>query len=322
MARLNKIQRQSTERILLFGVPGVGKTHAIGELAEAGYNVYYFDFENGKKTLFSLPNEAQANIEYFRVPDTAHVPKAAKFMMAMAKLNGKIRFCETHGDINCLVCKNKGGEYNEFDMASLGSNDVVVFESLTKISLSVMNTLLKESNREPDSKPTWDDYGRQGLIVESILAFFEQCNTNVVFTSHPMDVMKDEKYECTAPIAGTSARSANISKFFDHVILLRMEGVRRVMYSKPERLPKYRVKTRYNIDLTALPQPSLLPLFRFVMESDNDPERKQEAVYSAPSPAAPVTAATVPDKPATPSLATAGQGKITLSSLKSLGKKS
>ena len=320
MARLSTIKRQPTERILLFGPPGIGKTHAVGELAKAGYTIHYFDFENGKKTLFNLPVEAQSNIEYYRIPDTAHFPEAGKFMMAFAKLQGKITFCETHGKIGCLVCKNSGAPTVAFDMSQMTSKDVVVFESLTKISLSVMNTLFKESKREPDTKPEWDDYGRQGQIIESILAFFEQCNTNVIFTSHPMDVMKDEKYDCTAPIAGTSVRSANAGKFFDHCILMRMEGSKRVMYSKPDKLPKYRIKSRYDVDLSTLPSPSLLPLFEYKMDSDGDAERKEEAVYANGGESQAV-AAQATSEPAKPSLGLAGQGKVNISALKALGSK-
>lgn len=317
MAKLGSIKRQPTERIQLYGAPGVGKTHLIGELAEAGYEIHYFDFENGKKTLFNFSKEAQNRINYYRVTDTAHIPKAGKFMLTLAKLNGKIRFCDAHGEINCLACKNNGGEFNDFDMAALGSKDVVVFESLTKISLSVMNNIFKDTNRGPDTKPEWDDYGRQGMIIESILAFFEQCNTNVVFTSHPMDVTKDDKYECTAPVAGTGVRSSNSGKFFDHQLLLRQEGARRVLYSQSDKLPKFRIKSRYNIDLSKLPQPSLLPLFEYKMDSDYDEDRKVEAAYSAPA----TTQEQQSSVSETPSLSTPGQKKFDISALKNLGSK-
>lgn len=327
MAKLSHIKRQPTERILLYSPPGFGKTHLIGELATAGYTLHYFDFENGKKTLFELPIEAQENINYYRIPDTSHVPKAGKFLLAFAKLGGKVTFCETHGDILCPACKRAGIPLVEFDMSAMTSKDVVVFESLNKVQLSVMNNLFKDSKREPDAKAEWEDFRRQGQIVESILSFFEQCNTNIIFTSHPLDVYKDDKYECTVPIGGSSTVSQNTNKYFDHCVYIRMEGSKRVLYSQNNKIPKLRVKSRYNIDLSTTQPPSLLPIFNHVMAFDNSPGREVEAVYSEnATKLAPLAEAAVTEqaKPAL-SLGTAGQGKIGVTSilgnLKTLGGK-
>lgn len=75
MPALNTLHASKTKRILVYGPPKSGKTKLVGELAEK-MKLIWFDLENGKDTLFQLPQEWQANIDMFSIPDARAFPMA------------------------------------------------------------------------------------------------------------------------------------------------------------------------------------------------------------------------------------------------------
>jgi phosphoenolpyruvate-protein kinase (PTS system EI component) len=50
--KLNKLQKSSTHRIIIYGAPKTGKSQLAGKLAEY-YNIIWVDMENGHEVLFN-----------------------------------------------------------------------------------------------------------------------------------------------------------------------------------------------------------------------------------------------------------------------------
>lgn len=266
MAIMSTMQKRITRRFCIFGPPKSGKTRLFGQLAELGFRLHFLDLESGSNTLFDLSEEAKSRVNLIKIPDTVSNPCAANILASLVKFRGKVSFCEIHGNVNCIACKKEGLELTTIDLATFTNKDFLIVDSMTKLQSSVMALRIAQTGRPFDVKPEWDDYAIQGKTMEYILSFFEQVHFNFGITSHELEVDLEDGSKKLVPIAGSSNYSRTSGKFFDDVIYLRVEGQKYKAYSCATTNPKIACGTRSDVVLEKLPEITIEPFVRALLE--------------------------------------------------------
>lgn len=210
---------------LVYGPPKSGKTELVGELASQGYNLIFVDFENGSNTLFhSVPREFHDNIELIKIPDTKDVPIGIETALKIVKV-GKHKICDFHGKRECPVCnKDPKATHSTIDLTTMGDKDILVFDSLTQISNSALAHI--GLGKDDTWKPDWDDWGRQGNILDRFLGHIQNAPFHVIVISHEILVETNDAKEKIVPVAGTRNFSRNSAKYFDEVVYCQVRNKR------------------------------------------------------------------------------------------------
>jgi hypothetical protein len=210
---------EAAKKILVYGAPKTGKTDLVGQLASIK-KLWWFDLEDGVKTLISSPRMKKEwfdNIELFKLSDTQTFPVGIETMLRVIK-GGKHSVCHAHGQVSCVKCKALGN--SEIDVGTFTLNDILVIDSVSQLSASAMNyiqrdVILKDNY---DKKPDWDDYAKQGRILDRIFSILQQAPFHVVCISHENLVEMEDSKKKLVPIAGTSQFSKTFAKYFDEVV--------------------------------------------------------------------------------------------------------
>ena len=227
------VQRQ---KILVYGEAKSGKTALVGGLAAAGFKLWWFDLENGVKTLRNteiLPAEFRKNVSIFNIPDNKTLPVALDALRKLFK-GGAHKYCHLHGIANCPACsKTPGLAWSEvIDLSKFGDNDILVIDSFTQLAESAINkVMVKEWMKDEDYKPTWDDWAQQGNYLKEILSKIQTANIHVCVISHDIDTEKDEKKVKIVPVGGTRNASNQMGKYFDEVIYVQRQNKKHSAYS-------------------------------------------------------------------------------------------
>ena len=145
---LDDYSETSKTKCLIYGPPKSGKTALVGKLAAAGFNLIWFDLENGVKTLLNtdiLAKEFRKNVSVISIPDHRLYPVAIDTVREVFR-GGLKKICHDHGKISCPLCaKNQAAKTTEIDILKLSSNDIIVIDSISQLSNSSMNrSILKE----------------------------------------------------------------------------------------------------------------------------------------------------------------------------------
>jgi len=265
MAKLNTMEADKTKRVLVYGPPKSGKTELVGRLAEE-MNLIWFDLENGIDTLFKMPVEWQSRIEAVKIPDTRGYPIAIETCLKVIR-GDEVVICEEHGKVGCPNCvdiKTKtpkpGKEVTRVCLRELGTNDVVVFDSLTQLTNSAIANITR--NKPDDYKLNYDDWGNLGKVLDTFLSYVQNAPFNVVCISHENAVEMNDGKEKLVPTAGTRNFSRNSAKYFGEVIYC--EVVNKTHKFASSTLYKNNVLTgsRAGKKLEESKEPKLLEVFR------------------------------------------------------------
>jgi hypothetical protein len=223
MPKLNVVERPKAVHLLVYGPPKVGKTKLVGELAQHGFTLHFFDLENGSMTLNrSLPSQFQENVNLFRIPDTRDFCIAVETMLKIQKA-GVHKICWEHGKIACPLCDKDKKSFDTFDNTTLGPKDIIVVDSMTQLSNSAMNNIGK--GKTDDWKPEWDDYNKQGRILDRFCSSIQNSLWNWIVITHDLLVdTTDGKNEKIVPVAGTSNFSRTVAKYFDEVVYCQVRN--------------------------------------------------------------------------------------------------
>jgi hypothetical protein len=233
---LNDYDEHKRVKAIVFGPPKVGKTALLAALAEAGFTLWWFDMENGIKTLLNpqiMKVEARKNVRVFNIPDHRGYPIAIDVLREIFK-GGKKKFCCLHGKNMCPVCaKDIGNRWSdEIDLSQFTDRDILVVDSWTQVANSAANKVtLKEWNKDPDYKMTFDDYRLQGMYQDEILTKMQVANIHIAVLTHETDVEKSESKEKLVPNGGTRNFSKTIAKYFDECIYLQVQNKKHSVYS-------------------------------------------------------------------------------------------
>jgi hypothetical protein len=220
--KVSDYQQSAARKVLVYGSPKTGKTDLVAGLAEIK-KLWWFDLEDGFKTVIHSPRITAAmkdNIELIRIPDTQIFPMAVETLLKVIK-GGKQIVCDIHGTCNCVKCKIPTGFLGtHIDIGTFTDNDVLVIDSVSQLSASVMNLIQRELILKDnyDKKADWDDYAKQGRMLDRIFSILQQAPFHVVCISHENLVEQEDGKKKLVPIAGTSQFSKTFAKYFDDVV--------------------------------------------------------------------------------------------------------
>ena len=273
MAKLSIASRKAIH-LLVYGPPKVGKTVLAGQLAEHGFNLKWFDLENGSSALLgNVAPEFHGNIELFKIPDTKDFPIAMETMLKAVKPM-PVRICDTHGKVDCPLCgkwkdvKNniRMGEFSEFDSTKLGEKDIVVIDSLTQLSNSAMNHI--GQGKDDLWKPEWEHFRSQGQLLERVLSTIQNAPWNCIVITHEASIELDESSgvkEKIIPVGGTRNFAKTVPKYFDEVIYVEMKNKNHHAASSTRYSMNVLTGSRSNTEVESeaknLGKISLLPIF-------------------------------------------------------------
>jgi hypothetical protein len=246
------------QHVLAFGDSKSGKTELAGKLAER-YKLHWFDLENGHTTLLKLPVEMQENITLYRIPDTRSYPVAIETMLKV--ITGiPVSICETHGKVSCEICIKAGAPAQRFALHELGENDIFVLDSGTQLGNSAMNNIT--SKQTDDYKPDWEDYRRQGFMLDRFLSNLQQGRYNAVVLTHTtMARMEDVQKTKLVPVMGTDNFSRNVAKYFDHIVYCDVGTGAHTFGSSTTYRPQILTGSRTDVAIERFEAPKLLPFF-------------------------------------------------------------
>lgn len=265
---LNDYDQDTRTKVLVYGPPKSGKTALVGKLAEH-FKLYWFDLENGIKTLLNdaiLAKEFRKNVTVFNIPDHRLLPVAIDTVRDVFR-GGVKRICFAHGKVNCPVCTKRGSPAAEIDITSLGAGDILVIDSMSQLARSAMNRVTLKEITKPNGeeyKCTFTDYAQQGALMEQVLSLIQVINTNIVVISHELESESLEGREKIVPVAGTRNASLTVGKYFDAVVYCTVLNKQHRAYSSSTYSPTIVTGSRLPVDIDNAKDGamSLVPLFK------------------------------------------------------------
>lgn len=263
--KLSQKAAVKTHRVLLFGPPKAGKTQLAGELSKE-FNLIWVDLENGVSTLMKLPQEQKERIEVITLPDTRSYPIGIETCLKLVK-GGPLEVCEEHGKVGCALCKKDGKPFISVELNKLGTDTVVVFDSLTQLTASAIANITK--GQPDDYKMQTDDWGNLGKLMETFLSHIQNAPYHVVCISHETEVPMVDGSNKIVPTAGSSKFSRNTAKFFDEVVYLQVKNGRHVAGSSSTFTNSILTGSRSGAVMEKQAQASLIPIFKGEVQAAN-----------------------------------------------------
>ena len=256
--KLSQKTASKSHRVLIFGPPKSGKTQLAGQLSKE-FNLIWFDFENGVDTLLKLPQECQERIEVLSIPDTRAYPIAIETALKVIK-GGPVDVCETHGKVSCAVCRKEGAAFVSLNLGTLPLDTIVVFDSLTQLTNSVIANVTK--NQPDDYKLEFNDWANVGKLMDMFLSQVQQAPFHIVCISHETEVEMEDGKQKLVPTAGTRNFSRNTAKYFDEVIYCEVKNKRHIAASSTLYNGNILTGSRTGIILENQTEASLIPIFK------------------------------------------------------------
>ena len=249
---------ETTHRVVVYGGPKVGKTELVGALSK-NYSLLWFDVEHGYATLTKLPPEQQERIEIVALPDTRDFPIAIETLLKVFT-GAKVDICEQHGKCSCMLCKKDNKTFTTVCLNELDSNTIVVVDSLTQVAVSAMANITK--GQDAEYKYTYDDYRKQGTLMDKLLSNMQQAKYNLCVITHEVEVELDDGRKKIVPCAGTANFSRNTAKYFDHVIYAQVQNKKHAFGSSTTFGMSLVTGSRTDVAIEKEATPTLLDIFK------------------------------------------------------------
>lgn len=255
--KLTQKSLQATQRVCLFGAPKSGKSEMAGRLSEK-YNLLWLDFENGWSVLKKLPEEWQDRVELIRIPDSKVYPIAIETSLKILK-GGPTVICEEHGKVDCMICKKDSKPTATVCLDTLDHTWIVVFDSGTQLANSAMNHITKA--QPDDFAAGWEEFRKQGTLMDKVLSQLQQADYNVVFITHEAEVEMEDGKKKLVPVSGTTNFSRNTAKYFDHVVYADVKNKKHNYSSGTTAHLNILTGSRTDIKIEDMEAPSLMDIF-------------------------------------------------------------
>ncbi len=255
--KLTKADSDVFHRVLVVGLSGSGKSTLVSKLA-AHFRLIWIDLENSKDVLIKLDQAALDNITYIGIPDSASFPIAAQTLMDLFK-NNRAEICEAHGKNNCAICKKDSAPTESVDFTSLDSQTIVVVDSITQLSASLLAYLCKD--KPVTYKPLMDDWGGLRKYTEFFSSQFQAFPGNLVCMCQAVEAEMEDGKSKIVPAFGSKDMSTKIPKSFGDVIYVEVKNRTHMAFSSSVASNVVLSKSRSDFEIESLPEPSLIPLF-------------------------------------------------------------
>jgi len=257
--KLTSYKASATKRVLITGISGSGKSTLAAELAEHGYNLIWLNLENAADGLLKLSTEAQDRVELINIPDSASYPIAAATLLVLFK-NGKANICDAHGKDACPVCaKTPGAIITPIDFSKLTDKDVVVLDSGTQLSYSIMSYVTKDAPVE--AKMERDSWGQLRKYTEFFKSQFQGFRGNLIVICQCTEAELDDGGLKLVPSFGSAAMSASFASAFDCVLYTEIKNGKHRAFSKSTASPKVLTRSRGDFEIEKEEKLSLVNLF-------------------------------------------------------------
>jgi AAA domain len=259
--KLTDYKSSATKRVLIHGISGSGKSTLAAEMSLHGYNLIWLNIENAADTLLKLPATAQANINLINIPDSSSYPIAAQTLLTLFK-SGKAQICDSHGKASCPICaRDPESIVTLVDFSTLGSNDIVVLDTATQLSYSIMAFTMKDKSVE--IKPERDDWGALRKYTEFFKSQFQGARFNLIVVCQSQEADLEDGVSKLVPSFGSAGMSAAFGSAFDTVVFTEIKNGKHRAYSKSTASPKFLTRSRsdFAIEDAGAGNLSLLPIF-------------------------------------------------------------
>lgn len=265
MKATDYIETEATHA-LVYGDPGSFKSSLVMKLAEAGYKLKYFMIDGGAP-LKILSKGALSNVEIFPIQDTVDNPIGIKTFRSVIR-GGLCSICDAHGDIGCIICKRSGGSFSDVCLNAMAMNEIAVFDHLSGAADSAMAKVFDgekalESSNASDNKAGYTEYRKQGWQMQDFLSRMQIASFNVVCITHMIMVDMEDNLKKIVPQLGTRDFSSTGGKYFTDIIHCEPNAAKKTFNFGSLSTYRYGVltKSRNNIDIAAMKEPSLVPFF-------------------------------------------------------------
>lgn len=265
--KLTDYKASATKRVLITGISGSGKSTLAAEMAEQGYNLIWLNLENAADGLLKLSDVAQERIELVNIPDSASYPIAAATMLVLFK-NGKANICDAHGKDACPICaKNSDAVTTQLDFSKLTDKDIVVLDSGTQLSYSIMSYVTKDMPVE--AKMERDAWGALRKYTEFFKSQFQGFRGNLIVICQCQEAELDDGGLKLVPSFGSAAMSASFASAFDCVVYTEIKNGKHRAFSKSTASPKVLTRSRGDFDIASEDKLSLVRLFNGTAKVSN-----------------------------------------------------
>lgn len=257
---MDKIQKRVPLHMIVYGEPKVGKTTLVSKLATK-YKLIWVSVDNGHGILFKLPKEVQKNIDLIIIPDTVDNPNAFDTLRKLFKPSTlATKVCHRHGVVSCSLCSTKyPADNSNYNFTELDIDTIVVIDHLTAVGNSAM-AIVKKNDKETE-KPSFNDFGAQGLLMDRLMTTIQHSNINVVCIAQPLEGEMEEGKKRIVPSVGTRNYSVQVSKFFDVMVYLHMENRTHKAGSMTTYSLQAQTGSRDDVAIENMKEPSLIPFF-------------------------------------------------------------
>ncbi len=258
--------KPAEQHVLLFGPPKSGKTQLIAQLAEVGFNLVWFDLENGSSTLLKLSPEAKARITLVKIRDVIESPRAHATIDKISQ-GGTFKICDAHGTVNCAHCTKAGTFEDNHTLLEIPTspldadpNTIYVLDSASQLTISV--NAVVTFGREETYKEQFDDWSAQGKYLNRILSRIQNSPNMWAVTAHELLAEREDSAKRIVPSIGTTNYAVNCAKFFDHVVYLDKVNMKHRAYSSTGYSNSVITGSRSDIAVESMAVPSLEDIFR------------------------------------------------------------
>lgn len=264
--KLTQLKQTAGTHIIVFGAPKTGKSQLAGELAQH-YKLLWIDLENGWEVLTKLPHEWQENIEIVKLPDSRVFPVGIQTMLKLIT-GSRYVVCDEHGvtglgETPCAICKkNPEATWTAVELNALDPKEwIVVVDTVNQLSVSAMAHLTK--SQPDDYKPDWDDFMKQGVLMDKFFSQVQQAKFNIICISHETETEMDDGKKKLVPIGGTTNFSRNVAKYFGHVVHTEVKNKKHTFGSATTFSLNALTGSRTDVAIESMgDKASLLPFFR------------------------------------------------------------
>ena len=193
-------------RVMVIGDSGSGKTHQIGLMANAGYNVHVADFDNGLHNLRPLlTKEGASRLQYETFTDT------------LKDISAYNRFLK--------VLQNWPGKGA---LETWGPSDLLAIDTGTFMADAILRRELANSGKKMTDRPTQNDWGNAVREFELLLTLLSspEIKASILMNMH-IRRMEDEATGMTREFPSVIGKvlPSKVGRYFNAVILVETARV-------------------------------------------------------------------------------------------------